>query len=101
MGQRFRFQPVALDRWSPHAHLPATGVLVRKCQPAGTPRNGTMGHCFISDLAAGEFYGLCLENSLQPVTHKPLDTCAVCNADAAVLLRMSPQARWYPYCDRC
>lgn len=67
-GKRvYRFEPVGLDRFYAHAGTPATGTLVRKCQPYGCPRNGTFGHCYVSDAATGSFYGLVLLASLEPV----------------------------------
>jgi hypothetical protein len=40
--------------------------IVRVVQPYGCPRNGTMGHCFVEN-RAGEFIGLVLVASLQPL----------------------------------
>jgi hypothetical protein len=58
------FTPVGMDRFSPHAGTPAAGTRVVKTQPAGCPRNGTMGHCYVADAETGDFYGLVLVNSL-------------------------------------
>lgn len=66
MSRVYVFQPVGLDLWSPHTGTPAAGTRVVKCQPYGCPRNGTMGHCYVEDATTGAFYGLVLENSLQP-----------------------------------
>lgn len=60
----FRFDPVGLDRFDRKAHHPAEGTEVVKVQPPGTPRNGTMGHCFVQDAETGDFFGLVLEASL-------------------------------------
>jgi hypothetical protein len=66
--QVFEFQPVGADRWDRRANQPTPGTLVRKVQPHGCPRNGTMGHCFVEDADTGTFYGLVLLNSLQKAT---------------------------------
>jgi hypothetical protein len=58
----YTYEPVGLDKWERKG--PEWGTQVVKVQPAGTPRNGTMGHCYIADAKTGEFYGLRLENSL-------------------------------------
>lgn len=66
----YRFEPVGWDVFAPHAGTPAAGTLVHKCQPAGCPRNGTFGHCFVADAATGEFLGLVLVASLVPAGRK-------------------------------
>lgn len=38
---------------------------VRKVQPYGCPRNGTMGHCYVERVDTGQFIGLVLETSLE------------------------------------
>lgn len=50
--------PVGLDAWDPRV-LPFRGLHVRKTQPHGCPRNGTMGHCYV-ETVGGEFIGLVL-----------------------------------------
>lgn len=42
-----------------------TGEPVQKIQPAGTPRNGVMGMCFVQHADTGEFIGQVCANSLQ------------------------------------
>jgi hypothetical protein len=59
------YKPVGLDVWDRRANQPAPGARVVKTQPAGCPRNGTMGHCFVADAESGAFYGLVLVNSLE------------------------------------
>lgn len=61
----FVFQPVGLDIWDRRPNQPQPGTRVVLTQPAGCPRNGTMGHVFVADADSGEFYGLVLRNSLQ------------------------------------
>ncbi len=61
----YTFQPVGLDLWDRRRHQPAPGTRVVKTQPHGCPRNGTMGHCFVSDAETGKFYGLVLLASLE------------------------------------
>lgn len=60
----FFFRAVGWDKFRPHAGTPDDGTRVVKVQPAGTPRNGTMGHCFVADADTGEFCGLVLLTSL-------------------------------------
>jgi hypothetical protein len=60
----YTFQPVGADIWDRRPNQPAIGTRVVKVQPAGCPRNGTMGHCFVADADTGSFYGLVLVNSL-------------------------------------
>ena len=67
MKKVFSFQPVGFDVFAPGRLAPSAGTLVRKTQPHGCPRNGTMGHCFIENATTGEFYGLVLVNSLEAV----------------------------------
>lgn len=62
----FRFEPVGSDRWDRKKHQPEPGTEVVKTQPYGTPRNGTFGYCYVQDAESGVFYGLVLENSLEP-----------------------------------
>ena len=57
------FTPVGMDRWDRRANQPEAGTRVVKIQPAGCPRNGTMGHCYVADAETGQFYGLVLLNS--------------------------------------
>jgi hypothetical protein len=63
----YEFQPVGLDLWDRRKHQPKPGTKVVKTQPAGCPRNGTMGHTFVADAETGEFYGLVLTKSLKAV----------------------------------
>lgn len=58
----YEYHPVGLDLFMANDPVPA-GTLVRKTQPPGCPRNGTMGHCYIETLD-GRFIGLRLVNSL-------------------------------------
>ena len=62
----YTFTPVGCDIWDRRVNQPAPGTRVVKTQPAGCPRNGTMGHTFVEDAATGKFYGLVLLNSLKP-----------------------------------
>jgi hypothetical protein len=43
-----------------------TGQLVQKVQPAGTPRNGVMGMCFVQHADTGQLIGQVCESSLTP-----------------------------------
>lgn len=72
------FEPVGFDQFDHRASQPAAGTRVVKTQPPGTPRNGTMGHCFVQDAETGDFYGLVLAASLRatPDTVVPRDKAA-------------------------
>jgi len=63
----FTFKPVGFDLFAPGRLAPSAGTVVRKTQPAGCPRNGTMGHTYVEDAVTGDFYGLVLVNSLEAV----------------------------------
>jgi hypothetical protein len=54
-----------LDRTDPRITR-HTGQLVQKVQPAGTPRNGLMGMCFVQHADTGQFIGQVCESSLTP-----------------------------------
>jgi hypothetical protein len=66
-GRVFRFEACGFDVFDPHPGTPDNGTLVRKTQPYGCPRNGTMGHCYVEDAETGEFCGLVQVSSLVPV----------------------------------
>jgi len=59
------YKPVGFDIFDRRNYQPKPGTRLVKCQPPGTPRNGTMGHCYVEDAETGKFYGLVLENSLE------------------------------------
>lgn len=61
----FTFTPVGLDVYDPRDHQPEAGTKVRKCQPYGCPKNGTMGFTYVEDADTGKFYGLVLTASLK------------------------------------
>ncbi len=63
---RYTFNPVGFDVFDRRASQPDPGAQVVKTQPAGCPRNGTMGHCYVEDAETGQFYGLVLTASLTP-----------------------------------
>lgn len=65
--RRYTYRPVGLDVWDRRPNQPQPGTVVVKTQPAGCPRNGAMGHCFVEDADTGEFYGLVLVKSLDPI----------------------------------
>lgn len=61
--QVFRLEPTGLlDRGEVRVMRHA-GAEVHKVQPAGCPRNGTMGMCYVQQLD-GEFIGLVSKHSL-------------------------------------
>lgn len=60
----YKYEPVLFDRLYDRSVPLAAGTIVRKVQPAGCPRNGTMGQCYVEDAETGEFYGLVCVNSL-------------------------------------
>ena len=59
----YRYEPVAFDLLYDHTVPIAPGTVVRKVQPHGCPRNGTMGQTYI-ETEAGEFVGMRCTNSL-------------------------------------
>ena len=60
----YTFQANGWDRFDRRANTPADGTRVVKCQPAGCPKNGTMGHSFVADAETGAFIGLVSNGSL-------------------------------------
>lgn len=68
MTTTYEFDPVGLDLFDPRPFHPPLGQSVVLTQPAGCPRNGTMGFVYVADAETGEFYGLVLKNSLRKVT---------------------------------
>jgi NAD(P)-dependent dehydrogenase (short-subunit alcohol dehydrogenase family) len=76
MAKRVRvytYEPVLFDRMN-GGHAPEPGTQVVKTQPFGTPKNGTMGMCYVMDATTGDFYGMVCVNSLVPggTVEKPL-----------------------------
>lgn len=64
-GRVYVFEPIGLDVFDRRANQPEAGTRVRLTQPAGCPRNGTMGHVYVEDADTGAFYGLVLKASLR------------------------------------
>jgi len=63
-GSVYIFNASGWDRFDRHLHTPKDGTLVRVTKaPYGCPKNGTMGHCYVSDME-GNFIGLVAEASL-------------------------------------
>jgi hypothetical protein len=52
-----------IDRFDTHI-APWDGYMVRVIQPFGTPKNGTMNHCYVETADTSEFIGLVHINSL-------------------------------------
>lgn len=67
MKKKYVFNAVGMDRFDRRPHTPKDGTIVVKIQPAGCPRNGTMGHCYVANADTEAFIGLVLENSLTEV----------------------------------
>lgn len=62
----YRYKPVMFDRLTERKVPLAEGTLVRKVQPHGCPKNGTMGQCYVEGLD-GTFYGLvCVDSLVKP-----------------------------------
>jgi hypothetical protein len=53
----YRYDPAGLDLFYEHTVPIAPGTKVRKVQPFGCPRNGTMGMAYVETLD-GRFVGL-------------------------------------------
>jgi hypothetical protein len=60
----YRYEPVLFDRMYDRTVPLPEGTLVRKTQPFGCPKNGTMGQCYVESLDGETFYGLVCVNSL-------------------------------------
>lgn len=58
------FKPAGWDILDPRDSNPEPGARVVKTQPAGCPRNGTMGHCYVACAETGRFIGLVDQASL-------------------------------------
>lgn len=63
MPREYLIEPVGFDAFDPRVRNYA-GRRVVKVQPAGCPKNGTMGHCYVQTVDTGEFVGLVLLKSL-------------------------------------
>jgi hypothetical protein len=67
-GCLYVLRPVGMDAGDSRVILWADHI-VRIVQPRGCPKNGTLGHCFVES-RQGEFIGLVLVNSLQPLDRR-------------------------------
>lgn len=61
----YTFKPVGFDIFDRRANQPAPGTIVRKVQPHGCPRNGTMAHCYVEPADGSGHYALVCEASLK------------------------------------
>ncbi len=67
-ARKYIYHPVLFDQCNPpKGRAIASGTTVVKIQPHGCPRNGTMGMTYIGDPETGEFIGLVMLSSLEPV----------------------------------
>lgn len=57
MTQLYIYDPVAFDAFTDHSVTIPRGAVVRKVQPPGCPKNGTMGFTYIKT-EDGKFVGL-------------------------------------------
>jgi len=64
------FNAVGLDIFDRRHRDLINGTRVIKVQPAGCPKNGTLGHCFIAHADSGHFIGLVLEKSLKGINNE-------------------------------
>lgn len=60
----YTLNPVGLADLTDKRVMAHKDAEVRKIQPYGCPRNGTMGHCYVERVDTGEFIGLVLLTSL-------------------------------------
>jgi hypothetical protein len=90
------FEPVGWDVFDRRANTPDAGTRVVKTQPYGTPRNGTMGQCFVNDADSGEFYGLVSVNSLKATNEYvvPRDLAAEAREERSRKLREDRARPW-------
>lgn len=70
MSKHYVYDPVLFDQMHERKVPLAAGTVVRKVQPHGCPKNGTMGQCYVEGLD-GTFYGLVMLNSLTPLKQPP------------------------------
>lgn len=75
MGKTYIFEPVGCDIYDRRDNQPEPGTIVKKVQPFGCPKNGTMGHCFVvpADGTGNQYGALVLENSLQEEEEPEMD----------------------------
>lgn len=66
-GTMYEYQPVGMDKWDARTSLKA-GDKVTVVKLPGCPPPNTMGHCHVNH--NGQFAGLVLCNSLQPIKKK-------------------------------
>jgi hypothetical protein len=66
LHQTYRYEPAGMDLFYDHAVDIPAGTIVRKVQPVGCPRNGTMRMAYVETLD-GVFVGLRNLASLVPV----------------------------------
>lgn len=79
MAQFYIFVPAGMDIWDRSKYAPEPGRIVRKVQPHGCPKNGTMKHCYIETIAEPKCGPvLVLEASLEPISKAP--KCEKCRA---------------------
>lgn len=71
MAKHFVYDPVLFDQITERKVPLAAGTVVRKVQPHGCPKNGTMGQCYVEGVVDGTFYGLVMVNSLTPLKQPP------------------------------
>lgn len=62
-AKKFVYEPVLFDALQVTYVEP--GALVVKTQPAGCPKNGTMGMTYVADAETGKFLGMVCLASLQ------------------------------------
>lgn len=62
--QTFKLEPAGLLDRTDARVMRHEGAIVRKVQPYGCPRNGTMGMCYVERVDNGEFIGLVNLSSL-------------------------------------
>jgi hypothetical protein len=65
----FVFNPCGWDIVDRRDNQPSPGTVVKKVQPFGCPKNGTMGHCYVVPAdGTGNQYGVLVSlSSLDPV----------------------------------
>ena len=66
VNSKYRYEPVAIDRFNPPYEDLTAGDIVRVVNFHGCPKANTMGHCHVVHLD-GRFGGLVHCNLLQPL----------------------------------
>lgn len=77
-AKKFVYEPTLFD--ATQATYIKRGAIVVKAQPAGCPKNGTMGMTYVADAETGKFIGMVCLASLQPLSRDAIEIAKLRNA---------------------